>query len=83
VLSFEIGSFQRLSQRASGIHSMRVDGKACVFAWESSFCLRQTQFVADKIEAIRRIGAIKNGEGRIESDAVGVFTEQSVCTVFR
>ncbi len=56
------GALQRLGERASGIHRVGVDREAGILSREPRFGLRKTQLVADKVETVGRIGAVKDGE---------------------
>src|SRR5262249_55146358 len=72
------GNFQSLCQWAARVDSVRIDGEARVLAREAGFRCREPQLVADKVQPIRRVGAIKDRERWIEPDAIGVFAEESV-----
>ena len=68
---------KRLLERALGIHRVGVDREAGALAGEAGSRSSQAEFGADKVEEIRRIGAVENGEGRIEPDRRGVEPQEA------
>ena len=56
------GSLERFGQRAASIDRERIDREAGVFSRKSRVRLCQAQFIADEVEAVRGIGAVKDGE---------------------
>ena len=63
---------ERLLERAPGIDRVGVDRQASVLAGEAGSRPGQAELRAYKVEEIRRIGAVENGEGRVEPDRKGV-----------
>ena len=56
----------------NGCRAVRIDRQASALAGKAGSRSGQAEFAALKVEQIRRIGAIENGEGRVEPDRRGV-----------
>jgi hypothetical protein len=63
---------KRLLERAPGIDRVGIDRQTSALAGEAGSRSGEAEIAAHKVEQIRRIGAIENGEGRVQPDRRGV-----------
>jgi hypothetical protein len=68
---------ERLLEREPGIDRVGVDRQASVLAGEAGSRSGQAELHAYKVEEIRRIGPVENGEGHVEPDRKGVEPQKT------
>ena len=65
-----------LLDRRLGIDAARIDGEAGALGREAAFGLREALLVPDQVHEVRRVFAIVNRKGGIETNLLGVLAQQ-------
>jgi hypothetical protein len=68
---------EHFRQGRAGIHGSRVDGQAGALEGKTLALCRQPQFVTNQVHQIGGVFPVVDGEGRVEADAPGKFTQQA------
>ena len=69
---------ERIMKFGGGIHGMGIDCKARVFGRKARSSFGEAEFAAHEVHEVGGVRPVQHCEGRIQSDRVGVQTEQPV-----